>query len=201
MSSCAQQPRHPCVGALGAWQWYRLPVAAIALVTACRSAGNTTEQKARTSVPDTATSQDVAPPASARTLPPIPEKPSGSAQIEPMSGQSAAAIAAAAAVVADPALFASTPSIITWRQREGAPEPYLVAAFVCFDDRDALDCELAVANARLLADRLRKEVPEFGVQVSVYRRLNSHAGIASIVETAVEEFASATAARDTGLSI
>ncbi len=40
------------------------------------------------------------------------EKPSASAHVEPMSGQSAAAVAAAAAVVADPALFASTPSTI-----------------------------------------------------------------------------------------
>ncbi len=64
------------------------------------------------SVPDVATFQDVAAPGSAPTAPPPLEKPSGSAYVEPMSGQSAAAVAAAAAVVADPALFASTPSTI-----------------------------------------------------------------------------------------
>ncbi len=91
--------------------------------------------------------------------------------------------------------------IVTYRQREGDSEPYLVAAFVFFDDRDEQDCALAVAHADLLADRLRKQVPEFDVQVSVYKRLDSHTTIPCIVETAADASSSAVPDRDTGLSM
>ena len=90
--------------------------------------------------------------------------------------------------------------IVTRRQREGDTRPCLVSAFVFFDDRDAWDCELAVAQARLLADRLRKEAPEFDVQVSVYRRSDFHAGIPSIVETATDAMPLANSGCDTALS-
>jgi hypothetical protein len=91
--------------------------------------------------------------------------------------------------------------IVTHRQREGDFRPYLVAAFVFFDDRDVRDCTAAVAHARLLADRLRKEMPGLGVQVSVYRRLESHVAIPCLVETAADANAAAIAERDSDLPV
>ncbi len=72
--------------------------------------------------------------------------------------------------------------IITHRQPKGEPQSRLVSAFVFFDDRDPEDSAVAVAHALLLAERLRKEAPAFEVQVSVFRRLESHATIAPIWE-------------------